>query len=205
MQTLLATDINLRTLIDSFGLKRVRDRQFFLEWQEGLPEITAVDQEFLDCIQAAYLNLVDSPPLLERAVQLTIVSPLLFWAGFYQSPFQIKTERSIEIETEDEGVKIRGMLDVLLLKQGFWLLVIESKQLSISVEEGLAQLLAYMLANPDRERPSYGLITNGASFTFVKLLHDGQPRYATSDQFGILNEVNGLYDVFRILKHIGQL
>lgn len=205
VQTLQATEVTLRTLIDRFGLVRINDQQFFREWQEDLPEITEADQQFLDRIKASYLNLLENPPLLERAVQLVIVSPLLFLAGFYQLPFQIKTEHSIEVEIEDEGVVVRGLLDILILKQNFWLRVVESKRLAISIDESLAQLLAHMLANSDHQRPCYGLITNGASFLFVKLIQQERPCYAMSDQFNILNQTNGLENVFRILKRIGQL
>ena len=148
------------------------------------------------------------PPILEKPVQLSIVAPLLFLADFYMPPFQVKAERSVEITAEDEAVVIRGSLDILVLKQRLWLLVIEAKQLAFSTEAGLAQLLAYMLAVPDQQ-PCYGLITNGASFLFVKLiqaeLQAERCCYATSAQFNLRNPGNELHKVLRILKKIGRL
>jgi hypothetical protein len=94
-------------------------------------------------VQEGYFNLVEYPPLLENVVKLTIVSPLLFIAGLYLSPFHIKAEKSLEIRAEDEGVIIDGRIDILVLKQNFWVTVIESKQTSFSLEEGLAQILTY--------------------------------------------------------------
>ncbi|MEH1773516.1 MAG: hypothetical protein V7K64_26205 [Nostoc sp.] len=38
-QTILAKDIDLRFLIDNFGIQLVLDGSFFHEWQEDLPEI----------------------------------------------------------------------------------------------------------------------------------------------------------------------
>lgn len=205
VQTLQASQVDLRTLIDTFGLKRVRDRQFFWEWQEGLSDLTDFDRQFLDRIQAGYLNLIEYPPLLERAIQLSIVSPLLFLAGFYLSPFHIRTEKTVEIAEADEGIIVRGQLDILLVKEQFWVMVIESKQASFSMDAGLAQLLAYMLGNPHPDRPGFGMVATGGTFTFVKLLRGNIPQFSTSDQFGILNQANGIYEVFRILKRMGQL
>jgi hypothetical protein len=92
-----------------------------------------------------------------------------------------------------------------VLKDQLWLMVIESKRVSFSIEAGLAQILAYMLANPNRDRPSYGMIATGGSFIFVKLLNGESPRYATSDLFGISNRTNNLHDVLRILKRLSQI
>ena len=79
------------------------------------------------------------------------------------------------------------------------------KRASYSIEEGLAQILAYMLANPHPEKPSFGMITTGGSFIFVKLVKGEIPQYALSDIFEIRNRGNALYDVLRILKRLSQL
>lgn len=205
VQKLQAKDINLRYLIDQFGLQRIRQPEFFPEWQENLPELTDLEKQLLDRVQEGYFNLIDYPPLLENVVKLTIVSPILFLEGFYLRPFHIKAEKSIAIQEEDEGTLIEGRIDILILKENFWVTVIESKQLSFSIDEGLAQLLAYMLANPHPEKPSFGLITTGANFTFVKLFKGEIPQYATSDEFVIRNRDNQLYSVLQILKRLSQL
>jgi predicted type IV restriction endonuclease len=204
-QTLQARNVTLRGLIRDFKLELVRERDFFLEWREGLSELTDSEKQALDKIQEGFFNLRANDPYLERAVQVSIVSPILFLADFFLPPFHIKTEQLTEIITEDEGVTVRGQLDLIVLKDDFWVIVIESKEISYTIEMGLAQLLAYMLANPHGDKPGFGLITNGADFTFVKLLRNDSPQYATSRQFNIRNEGNELYDVFRILKRISQL
>jgi hypothetical protein len=81
----------------------------------------------------------------------------------------------------------------------------ESKQAAFSIEAGFAQILAYMLANPYPNRPSFSMITAGGSFVFIKLVQGEQPQYATSKVFELRNPENDLYDVLAILKHISEL
>ncbi|WP_414589072.1 hypothetical protein [Scytonema sp. PCC 10023] len=49
------------------------------------------------------------------------------------------------------------------LNQKFWVTVIESKQVAYSVEAGLDQILAYMLAAPQSQDEVFGMITSGGS------------------------------------------
>jgi hypothetical protein len=205
MQKLLSRDINLRYLIDNFGLQRVRNSEFFREWQENLPEVTDSEKQLLDRVQDIYFNLVDTPPVLENAVKLTIISPILFIAGLYESPFHVKAEKSIAIQEEDEGRIIEGRIDILIMKANLWVTVIESKQLSFSTDEALAQLLTYMLADPNPETPTFGMISTGANFSFVKLVRGETPQYALSPEFVIRNPGNELYRVLQILKRLSQL
>jgi hypothetical protein len=117
----------------------------------------------------------------------------------------IKPEKSVEIAEEDEGVIIKGSLDTLVLKDRLWLMVIEAKRASFSIEAGLPQILAYMLANPEPEHVTYGAIATGGSFIFVKLVNGESPRYATSKGYLTRNPGNELYDVLRILKRLTQI
>jgi hypothetical protein len=205
MQVLQAHSITFRDLIRDFGLEYIQDQDFFPEWRQDLPELSSADQALLDKMKAGFFNLLADPPVMEKPVQFAILGPLLLAADFYLPPFQMKAEKSIEIETEDGEVIVRGCLDALVLRERFWVVVIESKQFGISIEMGLAQLLAYMMANPDRDRPSYGLITNGAHFLFTKLVWSHVPQYANSALLTIRNPGNELYDVLKILKRLGQL
>jgi hypothetical protein len=61
-----------------------------------------------------------------------------------------------------------------------------------------------MMANPDRDRPVFGLVTNGSEFIFLKLQHQDSLKYAESDLFSI-KRGNDLYTVVSILKHLAQL
>jgi hypothetical protein len=204
VQTLQARNVNIRDLIDQFGLQMVRDRHFFTEWQTDLLELTDQEKQLLDKVRDGFFNLMQYPPYLEKAVQVSVLSPLLLLADFFLHPFQIKTEQSTEIVSEDEGVIIRGQLDLIVLKEQFWVLVIESKGFAYSPESGLAQLLSYMLANPEIEKPGFGLLMNGFDFRFIKLLKN-PARYGLSNQFNILNDGNELYSVLQIMKRLGEL
>lgn len=136
---------------------------------------------------------------------MVVLSSLLDLAGFYLPHFQIASEKSIEIADEDEGMIVRGEIDVLTIFNQLWILVIESKKTTFSLEVGQPQLLAYMLANPNQKKPVYGMISNGNSFIFIKLIQQDTPRYALSRLFYILNPGNDLYQILRVLKCLGRL
>ena len=204
-QTLAAENVTLEQLILLYGLELVDSEEFFREWQDDLPELTSLEKQLLDQIKAGYINLRNYPPLLENTVNTIVLSPLLFIGKFYLPPFHLKLEKSIEIETQDKQTIIKGRIDFLLLNQKFWVTVIESKQVAYSVEAGLDQILAYMLAAPQSQDVVFGMITSGGSFMFIKLLKGHPPRYATSNIFDIRNRCNELYNVLQILKRISQL
>ncbi|MEQ8962472.1 MAG: restriction endonuclease subunit R [Coleofasciculus sp. C2-GNP5-27] len=205
VQTIQAENITLRELITLYGLQLVEDDQFFREWQDSRPELTNQEKQLLDQIKAGYINWRNYPPLLENTVNIAVLSPLLFVGQFYLPPFHIKLEKSVQITTEEGGTVIKGRIDVLLLNEQFWVSVIESKQVAYSVEAGLDQIIAYMLATPHPEKPVFGMITSGGSFMFIKLVKGEPPQYATSDIFDIRNRGNELYNVLSILKRLGQM
>ncbi|AFZ33526.1 MULTISPECIES: type I restriction endonuclease [Cyanophyceae] len=203
IQTLQAIDITLHDLRTKFSLTQTEDEQFFREWQDDLPEIAEEEKRSLDRVKSNYRNLIEYPPLLEDAVKMVVLSPLLDLAGFYQSPFRIETETSILLTAEDEGIVVKGRIDVLVLNDQLWILVIESKKAEFSLEAARAQALAYMLASPKVDKPTFGLITNGGSFVFLKLTRSGTPQYALSRVFSILSPGNELYSVLSIMMRLG--
>ncbi|MCL1465999.1 restriction endonuclease subunit R [Argonema galeatum] len=205
VQTLRAKNVTLRDLRARFGVQLVEDDQFFREWQDNLPEITDLEKQRLDRVKESYSNLLEYPPMLENTVKMVVLSPLLDLADFYLSPFHITSEKSVEISAEDEGVMYKGQIDVLALFEQLWVTVIESKQAAFSLEVGRAQLLAYMLANPDSDKFTFGLLTNGGSFMFIKLVKQQTPQYAMSKMFYIFNPGNDVYGVLSVLKRLGQL
>ncbi|MDF2387942.1 restriction endonuclease subunit R [Nostoc ellipsosporum NOK] len=201
----MQNNITLLDLETSFGLQLVEDEEFFREWQDNLPEITNSQKQQLDRVKASYANLLKYLPLLENTVKMVVLSFLLDLADFYLSPFHVKSEKSVEVSAEDEGVTIKGQIDVLVLFEQLVVVVIESKQAAFSVEVGKPQLLAYMLTFSNSHKSIYGLITNGNSFIFVKLLKQEMPKYALSRLFYIFNPGNDLYTVLRVLKRLGEL
>lgn len=151
VETLAAENVTLEQLILLYGLELVDSEEFFREWQDELAELTSLEKQLLDQIKAGYLNLRNYPPLLENTVNTIVLSPLLFIGKFYLPPFHLTLEKSIEIETQDKQTIIKGRIDFLLLNQKLWVTVIESKQVAYSVEAGLDQILAYMLAAPSHK------------------------------------------------------
>lgn len=205
VQTIQAKDISLNELETIFKLQLVEDENFFREWQDNLPEITDTEKQKLDRVKASYLNLIKYPPLLENTVKMVVLSPLLDLADFFLSPFHVKSEKSIEIAEEDEGVIIRGQLDVLVVREQLWLMVIEAKKAAFSIEEGLPQILAYMLATPHPQKPVFGMISTGSSFIFIKLILGEISQYSTSNLFDLRNRGNDLYSVLKVLKQFARL
>jgi hypothetical protein len=201
--TLPAEKVTLYDLEQRFQLQRCEDAQFFSEWQQDLPRLTELEQQRLDRVKAIYANLAHHS-VLENTVKMAIVSPLLDLAGFYLPPFYINTEEEIQIQAADEGVAIRGGIDVLVLKEQFWLLVIESKRAEFSLRVGIPQALTYMLGTPHPDRPLYGMVTNGSNFVFLKLEHQGTPMYARSREL-LLEEDDQLRQVLQILKQLAAI
>ncbi len=83
-------------------------------------------------------------------------------------------------------------------------MVIETKRAEIDVDAGRAQLLSYMLGSPKPELTTYGMITNGRNFLFVKLTRQLTLEYALSRLFSLVNPGNDLYAVLSILKRLVQ-
>ncbi|MCC5653753.1 restriction endonuclease subunit R [Nostoc sp. XA013] len=204
VQVIQAHNVSHADLEARFGLQQTESEDFFTEWFDTLPEITDLEKQDLDKIKLHFLRLVKRPPLSEETVKLVVLSPLLNLAGFYDEPFYMRGEESIEISAEDEGEIIRGRIDVLVIQEQFWLLVIESKRSSFSLLEAVPQALVYMLANPNQDKPTFGLVTNGSHFIFIKLTKQNIPKYALSDEFTLLRRKNELYQVLSVLKNLSQ-
>jgi len=203
VQTIAIEKVTLYDLEQTFNLHPVEDPTFFQEWQTDLPKLTPPERERLLRVQAAYANL-ERRSLLENTVKLAIVAPLLDLAGFFLPPFYVDTETTVEIVAEEAGVQLRGRMDILVLIEQFWILIIESKRGEFSLKVGIPQVLSYMLAVPHQNRPLYGLVTNGSSFVFLKLVQQGTPRYARSKEF-ILDQDNGLAITLQIMKKLGAI
>lgn len=202
-QSIQAKTLTLRDVKTKFNCQLAEEEQFFREWIDDLPEITDEEKRYLEKVKAGYANSADYP-MIEDTVKMVVLAPLLFLADFYLNPFHIEAEKSVELVTVDENILIRGSIDVLLLIETFWVVAIEAKRSQYSVETGLPQLLFYMLNDPSPDRPTFGLLTNGSNFRFIKLIKQDTPQYALSYEF-VIDRANDFYEVFRILKRLAGI
>jgi hypothetical protein len=198
--------ISLEQVEEKFNLFQAENEDFFTEWYENLPEISADEKEALDKVKSRYIYHRKSSLLAEGTVQLIVLSPVLEMAGFYDAPFRLNSEVTVQIAARDQNDFYRGRIDVLILQGDFWILVIESKQTSFNVDIATPQALSYMTANPNSGgKAVFGMVTNGSNFMFLKLVNSDSSQYALSDDFSVYRRQNELYDVLRVLKRIGNL
>ncbi len=196
---------NLNEAQQKFNITQTNDPQFFTEWLNDLPELTEAEKNLLDRLKNRYLYYTADGFILEATVNIITLSPLLELLGFCDPPFKIRGEKFVKIEIENGDTILEGFIDTLVIKNLLWVVLIEAKQYSFSVLQALPQTLAYMMANPQPEMPTFGMIMNGEDYIFVKLdrqLH----QYATSKKFTLFNpQQNELYDVVRVIKRIINL
>lgn len=186
-----------------FGFIRVENEQFFPEWCEKLPEITEADKTSLDIVRRRYLYHRAGGDLLE-GIMLLLVSPVLALAGFYDPPFWIKAESSVELVLDDGEEMLRGRIDVLVVQNQLWVMVLESKKTTLSVWSALPQALTYLMANPNPDKSVFGMVTNGDDILFIKVTQTNPPQYDLSRVFAPFTSVRELYNVLQILKSFSQ-
>lgn len=205
VQAIQASKIEeLGDLVDLFGLEKRLDPAFFSEWQGELPELTAAEKQSLDEMKNEY-EYLSHYANLEPIVKMVVIAPLLKMAGFYRPPFRVKAEKQVELVTEDQGVMVRGQLDLLVMHDRFWAILIEAKRPLYSLDAALPQALFYMLGAPDPGKPVFGFVTNGSDFQFLKLVRQEKPLFALSGRFYMANTLEDLYQVLQILKKLGGL
>jgi hypothetical protein len=203
----LAITEAVKTLAEAerqFNLLRTEEEAFFLEWQMTLPELSTSEQLALDGLRQRYLYQRSEGQLLEGTVTLLMASPLLAIAGFYDPPFRVRAEDSVLLTLDDGEEVLQGRIDVLVLLNQLWVVVLESKKTALSVWAALPQTLAYMMANPHPEKLSFGMVTNGDEILFVKLVQKENRYYALSRVFAPFTSKQELYGALQILKQIGQ-
>jgi hypothetical protein len=203
VQTIPANKITLYDLEQRFQLEQVQAPDFFEEWQTELLPLTEAEKQRLERVQLSVANL-ERRSFLENTVKLAVLAPLLDLAGLFLPPFYVSTEDSVNIEATDNSLMIQGRIDILVLKEALWLLVIESKRAEFSPKVGIPQVLSYMLAAPHKDFPVYGLVTNGTDFVFLKLVFGEVPRYGRSRQY-ILGQDHDLEQVLQVLKHLAEI
>jgi hypothetical protein len=204
MTVLQASNLTLHEVEQKFNLQEVRDGNFFPEWQGELPEIRDAEKQWLNEVKHDFLDLIRYP-IHEEIVKMVVLSPLLSLAGFYRQPFYPVADKVIEIEFAESDELIRGRLDILVVQEKLWIVAVESKRKRINADDGLSQLLTYMMDAPQTQKILFGLVTDGQHFDFVKLNRDSPPAYALSDEFSLRRQGNELYSVLAILRKLRRL
>ena len=192
--------INLYEAQQKFGLTPTTDSHFFTEWLEEFPELSSTEKQVLDCLKNRYRYQTDGT-ITEGTVNFIMVSPLLELLGLCDPPFKIRSEKFVQVEIENGDTILRGLIDVLVVQDQLWLVLIESKRYGFSVMQALPQTLAYLMGSSSQQ-PVFGLITTGEDFLFVKL-DSQQKQYDLSDKFTLsTRRDNQLYTVVQIIKRL---
>jgi len=211
MKTLAVTEA-IPTIAEAerkFGLSRSESKDFFMDWYDQLPEISPSNRANLEILWQRYIYHRSGGHLLESTVMLLSVSPLLTIAGLYDPPFRIKAEESISINISDSEETLQGRIDVLVLRDRIWIVVLESKKTMLSVWSALPQTLAYLMASPNsggthptETRPTFAMLTNGDDIVFVKL--EGK-QYGMSQVLAPLVNQGELEMAWRVLRKIAEI
>ena len=197
----------IKTLAEAekiFNLQRTEDEEFFLEWQTNLPNLSDAEKTELNKLRKRYLYQRSQSHLLEQTVMLLFASSLLAIAGFYDPPFQMRAEESVQINLADSEEVLQGRIDVLVISNQLWVVVLESKKTAISVLSALPQTLAYLMANPQPSKPSFAMMTNGDDVLFVKLALENNRQYALSRVFSAFVSNQEIYRILQVLKTISK-
>jgi hypothetical protein len=204
MQTLAVTEAitMIAEAERKFGLSRSESSNFFTEWYDQLPVINPSDRANLEILWRRYIYHRSGGHLLESTVMLLLVSPLLTIAGLYDPPFWIKAEESIAINVSDSEETLQGRIDVLVLHDRLLIIVLESKKTMLSVWSALPQTLAYLMASPNGDLPTFAMLTNGDDIVFVKL--DGK-QYGMSQVLAPLVNRGELEVAWQVLRKIAEI
>ena len=205
-QTGLPILINIeRTELTAMRRRYLYQQTFFPEWQTGLPILINIERTELTAMRRRYLYQRTEAHLLEGTVTLLFASPLLTIAGFYDLPFKIRAEEAVQINLKDSEEILQRRLDVLVLEDQLWVVVLKSKKTALSIWPALPQTLAYLMASPQPELPRFSMMTNGDNSVFVKLAPSGPRQYDFSRVFAALTSNQELYRTLQILKRTAQV
>ena len=176
-----------------------------------LEPLSEFEQQDLLRIRNDFRRYLSAGKISEGLVKFLTIAPLMRLAGFYDVPIRLTMEDSIAIAVEDEDRRITGRMDILAINSPqsniappFWVLVIETKNSSVNVIEGLPQLLTYAFKSLDQQPSVWGLVTNGLRYQFVYLRRDEQPNYQLMPLLN-LNESPGAIKLLQVLKSICKL
>ncbi|ACB50538.1 hypothetical protein cce_1188 [Crocosphaera subtropica ATCC 51142] len=187
-----------------FNLTQNQNSNFFREWTDNLPELDHREKQVLDSLKERYLYYASDNSITEGTLNIIMISPLLELANLCDPPFKIKAGLAVKIELKDSDIILQGFIDALVVKEKFWVIVIEAKRYGFNASLAIPQALTYMMNNTEQKSPIFGLVTNGEDYLFIKVRHQDK-QYDISDKFTLDKRNNQeFYQVFQIIKNIKQ-
>ncbi len=179
----------------------------------SLESLSETQQHELGQIRNDFDNYLAEGKVSKGLVKALTIFPLMRLAGFYRSPIKISLEEDIaDIDIQDEDTKNTGRMDLLAVNKSqlttnnsyFWVLVIESKNSSFAVSEGLPQLLTYAYDSLRHQQSVWGLVTNGQDYQFVYNLQGSPPTYQLMPILHLLESERAvqLLQVFKAICHL---
>ncbi|MCC5607042.1 restriction endonuclease subunit R [Nostoc sp. CHAB 5834] len=207
--TVEASSLSLNDVHRFLKLEELSDGSFtdFL----NLEPLTEFEQEDLLRIRNDFRRYLRLGKISEGLVKFITIAPLMRLAGFYDVPIRLTMEDSIAIAVEDEDKRITGRMDILAINNPqsniappFWVLVIETKNSSVNVIEGLPQLLTYAFKSLAQQPSVWGLVTNGQLYQFVYLRHDNQSTYQLMPLLNLSQSPDAI-ELLQVFKAICKL
>ncbi|MEH2369669.1 restriction endonuclease subunit R [Nostoc sp.] len=176
-----------------------------------LEPLSEFEQQDLLRIRNDFRRYLSAGKISEGLVKFLTIAPLMRLSGFYDVPIRLTMEDSIAIAVEDEDRRITGRMDILAINNPqsniappFWVLVIETKNSSVNVIEGLPQLLTYAFKSLEQQLSVWGLVTNGQLYQFVYLRHDNQSTYELMPLLNLSQSPDAI-ELLQVFKAICQL
>jgi Type I restriction enzyme R protein N terminus (HSDR_N) len=208
MPTLRARELSLEDAHQLLGLEPVWDAEFedFLT----LPTLTETEQSQLQQLRSNFERYLVSGQVSEGQVRIVTVNPLLQIAGYDQFPLEYRSEENIaQIFIEEQDLYIRGRFDLVVVnrklansqQEPLWILVVESKNLSISESSGIAQLLTYAHTSLNHQDSVWGLVTNGETYRFFYIEKGSPIRYHHMPSLSLMRS-RQLTQLLQVLKAI---
>ena len=171
-----ASSLTLQEIRQQFQLQSnfEEDIAAFLQ----LKDLNPAQQDRLNCIRTDWDRYLFAGKVSEGEVKVLVLSRLLVEAGYLsREDLRVSLEEQVsEVEVEDGDRVIRGRMDLVVCQESesaavpLCILAIETKNSEIDVRAGLPQLLFYMHSFLERQAMVWGLVTNGETYLFVRLV-----------------------------------
>ncbi len=178
-----------------------------------LEPLTELEHQEVLKIREVFRSYHNAGKVSEGQIRLLPIAQLLWFSGFYQPHIKITLEEGIaQIYVEDEDTIIKGRMDILAVSRvqnrvtitPFWILLIETKNRTISALEGLPQLLTYAYKSLDEQAAVWGLTTNGMNYQFVYIQRGDRPTYQLLPELSLIRPEQTI-QLLQVLKAICKL